>query len=457
MEPHQALRFPPVVDALRPILPAFRPFLTDADAARLWRTSRVVARTLLSGYSFNSHVFQPVFNLRSLRQLRDLHEAYGLLIRQLRLGQNVLDLSFDHTPPHRSPVPASVTGLILGSTFTEDDSQRRCWTALCSGADHCWEGRDPWKRPELHPSPQSDEEEEEEERRWQLRRWLDDVRDGHGPLPLFADSHSEITDVLEPGLLPAGLRALRLSYSYNCPLLPGALPDSLKFLQLGGWYNQPLPVGVLPSSLRCLSLSPRFRQPLLPGSLPQSLERLRLGDWSRPLQVGVLPPHLKALHIGDVSDPLQPLVLPTSLLYLSFGFHYNQRLHLNVLPPGLVELRLSERFDYPLAPGVLPSSLRRLRLGSWFRQQLVPGSLPEGLLFLLFYPKEHCESSLPPLQPGVLPSTLLGVDFSNRCEQPLPAGVVPSSVRWVRLCTRYRDEDIEAVLPSHAQCSWYAN
>ena len=84
------------------------------------------------------------------------------------------------------------------------------------------------------------------------------------------------------------------------------------------------------------------------------------------------------------------------------------------------------------------------------------GSLPEGLIFLWFEPQVHAALRLRPLVPGVLPSTLLGVDFTTRYDHPLPAGVIPSSVRWIRLPNRYRDENIEAVLPAHAEVSWFS-
>ena len=126
----------------------------------------------------------------------------------------------------------------------------------------------------------------------------------------------------------------------------------------------------------------------------------------------------------------------------------------DVLPSSLIELHLGQNYTHPLPPGVLPSSLRRLTLGAAFCQVLQVGSLPEGLLFLSFSPGP---SILPALQPGALPSTLLGIDLTNRCKHPLPAGVIPSSVRWVRLPSRYRCEHIEAVLPAHAEVRWYAS
>ena len=110
---------------------------------------------------------------------------------------------------------------------------------------------------------------------------------------------------------------------------------------------------------------------------------------------------------------------------------------------------------------MLPSSLRRLHLGCHFCQLLQVGSLPEGLLCLRFGVSTEWVEPLPPLQPGVLPSTLLAIDFADRYIQPLPAGVIPQSVRWVRLPSELRDldddEQIEVVLPPHAELSWFTD
>ena len=51
---------PPLLNALHPILPVFHSFLADADAARLLRTSRTAAMTLLPGYAFTNHIFPRV-------------------------------------------------------------------------------------------------------------------------------------------------------------------------------------------------------------------------------------------------------------------------------------------------------------------------------------------------------------------------------------------------------------
>ena len=345
-------------------------------------------------------------------------ERCKLRVTQLCLPSSIDGLTSDAEPPRLSPIPASVTALSLSPHLPErDDAEAvRCWAALSAAAASDWQDKMPWRLPHPSPSLQSCEEEGKE--------WV-----------------------------------LRLSENHNHPLQPGSLPSTLTFLQLGWQFDQPLVPGVLPASLLQLSVTSQLEQhhELLQGLLPASLERLRLWSWPHLLQAGEWPPALKALHLGTFDQLLVPDVLTSSLLFLSFD-DFNHPLVPGVLPPCLVELRVGDSYDYPLPPSVLPSSLRSLSLRGAFCQPLQVGSLPEGLLFLRLHPDSdvHLYHPLqPPLQPGVLPSTLRAIDFTDRQSHPIPAGIIPLSVRWVRLWSRYRDEDIEAVPPAHAECTWF--
>ena len=447
----------PLLHALQPIVPHFHPFLADADAARLLRSSRSAALCLLQGYAFTSHLFEPA-DLASLLRLRDLAVTYGLRIRQLAVPGDLKELSFDPTPPHLSPIPASVLALSFGSVAKEKDQltkSEQWWAAFSCAADD-WQHRERWRVWPPQPASEADAP-GSITRRWRL--WLTDF-DFHvlyqQQLPSFADPVRSVGCPLPPGLLPEGLKLLRLSRGFN-QLELGSLPSTLSFLQLGPGCSAPLVPAVLPASLLCLSTSmdSRLCAQLIDGSLPASLQRLRLWGWSRTL-VDVWPPQLKALHLERLQEALQPGDLPASLQYLSFGYYLPFELLPNILPSSLEELRLSYQYLHPLAPGVLPPSLRALTLGQALYRPLEVGSLPEGLLYLRFLPLSRSRARLPPLQPGVLPSTLLGLDLSNRLadEQQL-AGVIPQSVRWLRLSTRLRREDVEAELACHAEVVWY--
>ena len=445
---------PPLLDALRPLLSHLHSFLSDDDAARLLRTSRTTALTLLPSYAFTRHVFQPA-SLASLRRLRELCLAYRLRIAQLDLPHQLTAFACEPALPHLSPIPASVTSLALGS-FNTDVSQSgdqdaatasastRRWAAFRAAADD-WQDSAAWRLPRPNAAVQ------EGRREW---AWESSAERTWSCLPWSCRSLSGVDCPLAPGLLPSGLRLLLLPDYFHQPLQPGSLPSALTFLQLGHRFDQPLAPGVLPASLLYLCLAGDVRDhALLQRALPASLERLRLNWWSHPLQPGLWPPGLKALHLGRLSRPLVPHVLPSSLLYLSLHHHEHPLLP-HALPSSLVELDL-DGYDQPLPPGVLPSSVRRLMWGGAFRQALQVGSLPEGLLSLAFHPRGAGGARLPPLLPGVLPSTLLSVDFADRYEHPLPANIIPPSVRWIRLSISYRDARVEAVLPPCAVRCWW--
>ena len=136
----------PLLDALHPVLSLFHSLLTDADAARLLRSSRTAALTLLPSYTFTSHIFKSV-SLASLRRLRDLCLLYQLRITQLVLPHYLRDLTFDLTTPHLSPIPASVTAVTWGEPYEGRDA---AWAALSAAASH-WQSAEPWRLPD-HPA-----------------------------------------------------------------------------------------------------------------------------------------------------------------------------------------------------------------------------------------------------------------------------------------------------------------
>ena len=423
---------PPLLDALRPVLPLFHSLLADADAARLLRTSRTTALALLPGYAFASHTFEAA-SLSSLCNLRDLCLTYGFRISQLGLGRDFTVVDFDCSPPHLSPFPSTLTSLRLGQLYQSVEKQR--WAALSAAACH-WQHTEPWLLPHSHPEAQVHGTNGQ---RWQR--------------PTEGWAFGSLRCRLPPGLLPCGLRVLQLNGDFNQPLEPGSLPSSLTYLVFGDRFNQPLPPGVLPASLLHLTLGSRYRHPLGPGSLPESLERLLLLS-SLPLRAVVLPPSLRALYLSDLNEPLRPHALPSSLLYLAF-YNYTHPLVANALPSSLIDLSLGGlAYQHPLPPGVLPSSLRDLSVKA-FAKPLQPGALPEGLQFLRL---RFQSLNFPALTPGALPSTLLGLDlgFLYPYRHPLTAGVVPQSVQWIQLVRLlYLDDSIENVLPAHTERRWY--
>ena len=153
-EPHP----PPLLDALRPILPLFHSLLSDADAARLLRTSRTTVLALLSGYSFNIHIFQPA-SVPSLCRLRDLYLTYQLPNTQLvlHLTPSWKVVGFDPARTDLSPFPSTLTRPRIGHyevSPPKHDEQEQHWAALSAAACH-WQDTEPWQLRHSHPQVQS--------------------------------------------------------------------------------------------------------------------------------------------------------------------------------------------------------------------------------------------------------------------------------------------------------------
>ena len=212
---------------------------------------------------------------------------------------------------------------------------------------------------------------------------------------------------LPVGCLPEGLRALYVGPAFNQPLLPGSLPSSLTFCHLGSRFAQPIGVGVLPSQLRDLLLPDVFNQPLVPGVLPASLRRLHMGEsYDHPLVVGVLPPQLQWLDLGWCYDhPLSPGVIPSSCTALRLSKKFNQPLHKGCLPDGLQQLDLGQCFNQPLEPGLLPSSLLYFRPSN--SVQLPPDVIPPNVIRL------NLVSFSTPLVPGSIPPSVRQISVSE--------------------------------------------
>ena len=421
--------------SLHPVRSLIHRFLTDEDAARLLRTSASLAHLLLRGFSFTSHVFEPV-DLPHLHRLTTFHSAYDLRPTLLMLPRSLRQLDF-HPVTGLSPFPASLTTLALGEV-------RRC-----SDAD---------RRP--HPRSLFGDEGAAKLRRFLSGEWA--ATDGprgadhfRGLLQAdhlweelaFEEADGNLECALPPGLLPPNLRVLQTGFNCAVTLVPGSLPAELQFLQLGGRWTAPLPAGVLPAGLKHLIL-PRYWSHPLP-ELPPSLVSLHLGPfYAQPLRP--LPASLRMLVVGEeYSDSLEG-VLPAGLTHLLVHGAAQCPLSAECLPPSLVSLLLGDYFksDAPLRAGQLPAGLRELSLGASFTQPLMPGSLPESLEFLRVgafrYP--HALGDL------VLPSRLQALDLLMGPE-PMAGTVIPPSVRWLRVREECRAE-LQA--PGGGEVQWWS-
>ena len=186
---------------------------------------------------------------------------------------------------------------------------------------------------------------------------------------------------LLPGVLPAGLRRLRVGPSWNHYLLPGALPLQLVELSLGSAFNLPIHPGVIPASVRRIRLSDAFDQPLQVGSIPHGVTHLQLGlRYDQPLPPGVLPATLRELAISQsFSQPLQVGSLPDGLVALAFHIH--------------------AAYQHVLQPGIIPASVQALDMGGSYRQQLVAGGIPATVRWVMLplrYSRHGRDSMLAP-------------------------------------------------------------
>ena len=129
-------------------------------------------------------------------------------------------------------MPASVTVLTLGSIMGTTGNDPR-WPAFSAAASK-WQDSERWRL--LEPLPSS-ELLGEEEKEGQLASWISGLDGIERLLPWFGDPDSDIDCPLLPGLLPKGLRLLRLSSDYNQPIQRGSLPFTLTFLQLGERFD----------------------------------------------------------------------------------------------------------------------------------------------------------------------------------------------------------------------------
>ena len=143
---------PPLLGALRPVLPLFHSLLADADTACLMRSSRTTALALLRGYTFRGNIFEPTC-VASLRRLRDLCLACQLRITQPVLGDDIAAVDFDCAPLHLSPFPSSLTRLRIGYSIRDEQDEQEHWAALSAAACH-WQHTEPWLLPHSHPEVQ---------------------------------------------------------------------------------------------------------------------------------------------------------------------------------------------------------------------------------------------------------------------------------------------------------------
>ena len=198
--------------------------------------------------------------------------------------------------------------------------------------------------------------------------------------------------------LPYGITHITFSYKsvYNYPLLPNVLPSTLTHLRLGRLYNQPLSnSNIFPLSLTHLIFDYIFDQPLHIGIIPNTLTHLIFNENS------------------NFNHYISKNVLPQSLIYLSFGYAFNQLIdNIHILPRFLKFLEFGWSFNQYLDIGILPKTLNHLIVGYSFNHILSINILPNSLKILEFKYGQYTSQS-----PIVVPSDcqIIGINtYSQR-------------------------------------------
>ena len=313
---------------LEPVRHCFHRFLDDTTAARLLRTSRVIAHSLLDSYAFEHHVFTFPYTVAMKRSL-DLYSSYKLRVQRLCLPA----ATRGEAQPFE--LPASLTALALGPVQRWANEQHSymlldgCDPLRCVAHDQAKNARG------AHSSHDDEAALAWRMRRMELTRCTWELYD-------FGLCEGQFSGLLNPGRLPHGLRFLQLNDSYTQPLRVGSIPDTVQVLQLGRDYNHPMSAGHLPSSLEYLVLGDAYDQPLSAGVLPASLRYLRFGQ--------------------SYKWDLAPGALPLQLEQLSLGYQFNRPLVPGAIPPCVTHLRLSLSINQPLIHGSIPHGVTHLSL-----------------------------------------------------------------------------------------------
>ena len=378
-----------LLDALIPLRQMLQAFLTDGDAARVWRVGRSAAISLLYGFTFTRHLFRFVGDGRRCTALRErvaLLERYGLRMTRIQLEGDLGICSLLDGATGRSLLPSSLLALSCG--HDEDDDAWGEELLARPVDDQQLRQRKAWDDLNLHPSSAD----------W-IPAWHGWYRRVCGQSQSMSSHPAQTLTPLLPAELPSSLRVLQL---YDRALQPGSLPPSLTALQASG-NVRPLSAAVLPDTLTYLDLS-RWVGDLEPGMLPPSLRTLLAPELGSELQLGMLPPNLTALTMMSPCSHVVPQ---------------------HVMPSSLRFLRLRS-FDQSFAPGALPHALEYLDLGQYL-WGLTIGVLPSSLRVLCFCGYWH------QLRAGVIPEGVIAIDLAEHTGELLESSCFPDTTEWLRL------------------------
>ncbi|KYQ89643.1 hypothetical protein DLAC_09609 [Tieghemostelium lacteum] len=344
-----------------------------------------------------------------------------------------------------------------------------------------------------------------------IGRCVNPLEAGQLPKTLEKLRFREFNQKIVPGLLPDGLKSLKLPYSFSQEI--DWLPPSIETLYISQLHNHPLILGTFQNNVKRLVVgSQEHTLPLnkwcfpkslkefecqiyrganfdancfpegletlkivygISGSigkyiLPESLKTFYMGDYfDSPIEEGVLPQSLTKLVIGSVYNHPLPK-LPPSIEYVHIGRAFNQDLSVGIFPPSLKELYFDRYFYQPFAPtragtgfnnplevGVLSNTqLTQLLLGNEFNQDLLPNALPVTLKELWFGSRFNR-----PLLPGCLSIlySLTYLSFGYDFDQPLQPGILPQTLKTLIFGSAFNQSIEIGVLPQSLKSLKFGN
>ena len=152
---------------------------------------------------------------------------------------------------------------------------------------------------------------------------------------------------LENIIFPTSLQHLFLSdYLFNEPLPPGEfLPAGLLSLLFGPGFNQLLHNIILPATLQKLEF----------WTTRHCRKALRSCDFAR---ISINRQTARLCHTAFRSQPTDNMVWPSSLIYLSFGFGFNQMLNRLTFPRG-IQIYQPAPYRRPITDEILTEFVNR--------------------------------------------------------------------------------------------------
>ena len=172
-------------------------------------------------------------------------------------------------------------------------------------------------------------------------------------------------------------------------------------------YNFGLDVSIFPDSVVYLTFGYAYNQKIPAYSLPKNLITLTFGN--------------------NYDQEIREKVLPTTLTYITFGDSYNQQIKRRVLPDKLISLKFGSKFNQIILENSLPDNLQELIFGYGYDQNILKNILPKNLQTLTFgheFNSQICCS---------LPNSIINLTFGHNYNRIIEKDVLPRNLKIIYL------------------------